>query len=203
MKRKYKRTRLLVDPSFQLRLGLRMCLYLLLYVFIVLIIAFVLQCLEGIASDGHPRTFVDFCREFFFREKGILHALLLAMPLCFYNLLKFSNRVAGPLYRCRKVMQEMATGKPVPEFTPRQHDLMPELFQAFNCLIREWNARAGSEGNGRLGETSGEKGITDDLRPNSKEEERDAVQCLKAQSAPLIRSSPAPLQTPVSHGHRR
>jgi hypothetical protein len=77
-------------------------------------------------------------------------------------------------------MQEMAEGKPVPEFTPRRHDLMPELFEAFNCLIREWNARAGSERNGCLGETTGKNGTTDDLQPGSKDNDSEAVRCFEA-----------------------
>ena len=143
-----------------------MCLYLLTYIFIVLNKAVVLQYLEGIALDGRPKAIVDFYREFFFREKGILHALLVATPLCLYDLVRFSNRVAGPLYLCRKVMQEMAAGELVPEFTPRRHDLMPEFFEAFNGLIREWNARAGAEGNRCLGEaTSAAVLAVQDRRP--------------------------------------
>ena len=38
-------------------------------------------------------------------------------------------------------MLEMASGKPVPEFKPRKQDLMPELFDAFNTLIKQCNAR--------------------------------------------------------------
>jgi hypothetical protein len=46
-------------------------------------------------------------------------------------------------------MEEMASGKPVPEFVPRKHDLMRELFQAFNALIKEWNNRLNAHANGQ------------------------------------------------------
>ena len=57
------------------------------------------------------------------------------------NLLKFSHRVAGPLYRCGNLMRQMANGQAVSEFHPRKHDLMREFFQSFNALVKVWNAR--------------------------------------------------------------
>lgn len=54
-------------------------------------------------------------------------------------------------------MLEMASGKTVPEFKPRKHDLMPEFFEAFNLLIKHSNARvsAAENGHNRSAETSG------------------------------------------------
>jgi hypothetical protein len=46
---------------------------------------------------------------------------------------KFSNRIAGPLYRCRRVMRDMAAGKIVPAFKARENDLMKEVFDVFNA----------------------------------------------------------------------
>ena len=83
------------------------------------------------------------------RERSLLLTLILLTPVLMYDMLKFSHRIAGPLFRCRRVMLEMAEGKPVPEFKPRKRDLMRELFAAFNTLIVAWNARVGDGVNGR------------------------------------------------------
>ena len=75
------------------------------------------------------------------QHRFILIGAIVLLPVILFDLLKFSNRVAGPLYRCRKIMTQMSRGESVPEFKPRKHDLMPELFLAFDELVKEWNAR--------------------------------------------------------------
>jgi hypothetical protein len=99
-------------------------------------------------GQGVGNLYLDFLG----RQKPLLITLVLVTPILLYDLLKFSHRIAGPLYRCRHVMEEMANGKSVPAFQPRKHDLMRELFQAFNALIAEWNARANAHLNGHPGD---------------------------------------------------
>lgn len=139
------RGRLLVDPAFQFRLLGRMVVYLLVYTVVVFHIGFAFQCIFEIARDGLTKGLGALYVEFLAHQKGLLYAFVLVTPILLYDLLRFSNRVAGPLFRCRKVMHEMASGKPVPEFTPRKNDLMGELFASFNGLIRAWNTRVGPE----------------------------------------------------------
>jgi hypothetical protein len=162
---KYKRSRLWVDPGFQFRLQLRMGLYLLLYIGLVLFIDFAFELMadfgNNITNTGHNGRRIDF----FGRQKYLLFALLVSLPIILYDLLKFSHRVAGPLYRCRKMMQQMAGGEVVPEFKPRKHDLMSEFFQAFNGLIKEWNRRVNARVNGRLGEANPAVVVTGEIGP--------------------------------------
>jgi hypothetical protein len=138
---KFKRSRLWVDSGFQLRLLIRMGFYLLLYIGLVLFIDLVFELMasfgNNLTSQGPHGNHLEVLE----RQKYLLLALVMALPIIFYDLLKFSHRVAGPLYRCRKLMEQMAEGKPVPEFKARKHDLMRELFEAFNTLINEWNSR--------------------------------------------------------------
>jgi hypothetical protein len=143
MATKYKRTRLWIDPGFQSRLLLRLGLYLLLYTAVGLHIGFAFDLVLNYNTRPFGKGFVGAYLEFIALQKPLLCALVIITPVVLYDMVQFSHRVAGPLYRCRKVMQEMASGKRVPEFKPRRHDLMQELFQAFNALIKEWNAKAG------------------------------------------------------------
>ncbi len=146
----YKRRRLWVDPPFQFRLLLRMGLYLLLFAVTVLHIGFTFHFMMDFARNGVRMGIDELYLEYLSQQTPLLYTLILLAPILLYNLLKFSHRIAGPLYRCRKVMQEMASGAPVPEFIPRKHDLMRELFQAFNELIIEWNTRVQTNVNGHL-----------------------------------------------------
>jgi hypothetical protein len=160
---KYKRSRLWVDPGFQFRLQLRMGFYLLFYIGLVLFIDFVFQLMadfgNNITRTGHDGARLGFVE----RQKFLLYALVVSLPIILYSVLKFSHRLAGPLYRCRNLMQQMAGGKPVPEFKPRKHDLMPELFQAFNALIKEWNSRLSTRINGRLGKANIAETTTEEI----------------------------------------
>jgi hypothetical protein len=139
----YPRKRLWIDPPLQARLLLRMGLYLLFYVAFVWHVGFLFQAMKEVATGGLSQGIGGLYAEYFERQTSLLLALALILPPILYDLLRFSNRIAGPLYRCRKVMQQMTAGEPVPEFTPRKHDLLREFFQAFNALITVWNARLG------------------------------------------------------------
>jgi hypothetical protein len=126
-----------------------MAVYLFLLALFTWHIGFVFDVMASVATHGSQPMGALYL-EYLQQQKHLLLAAVLVMPIMLYDLLKFSHRVAGPLYRCRKVMQEMAEGKCVPEFQPRKHDLMGEFFTAFNALIKAWNVTRGSSGNGRL-----------------------------------------------------
>ena len=133
---KYKRSKLLVDRPFQFRLLGRMIAYFVIYMLTMIHVGFVIEVMQNLASDGLEVGVVDAYVQFLIKYKPILFSFVIIAPIIIYDLLKFSNRVAGPLFRCRRVMIELAEGKPVTEFVPRKGDLMAELFAAFNVLIR-------------------------------------------------------------------
>jgi hypothetical protein len=148
---KFKRKRLWVDPAFQSRLLTRLCLHLLLFALAVVHITFIFELMGSLVFNDVGQGVANLYLDFLGRQKPLLITLVLVAPILLYDLLKFSHRIAGPLYRCRHVMEEMANGKSVPPFQPRKHDLMGELFRAFNALIAEWNARADADPNAQPG----------------------------------------------------
>jgi hypothetical protein len=148
VKAKFKRTRLWVDTPFQLRLLAATALYFVVYTVFVWHIGFVIDTLRTCLGQGPMKAFSAAYAEYFWKQWPLILTFFLTTPLFLYDLLKLSHRVAGPLYRCRRVMLEMASGKAVPEFKPRKHDLMRELFAAFNSLITAWNARVAEGANG-------------------------------------------------------
>lgn len=150
MQSKKNRSRLWIDPAFQGRLLLRMAAYLLIYSLAIFHFGFAFYLMADIATHGIHAGAGDLYLEYLAQQKSLLISLILFMPVLLYNLLGFSNRIAGPLFRCRKVMEEMAEGKQVPEFHPRKRDLMGPLFQAFNRLILAWNAQKSETRNGSV-----------------------------------------------------
>ncbi|SRR5258708_557939 len=112
--------------------------------FVVFHIGFLWEVVRALSTNGPTHISVQLYGDFLWKQMPMVIGFLAIAPAFLYDLVKFSHRVAGPLFRCRKLMQEMAAGKPVPEFTPRKQDLMKELFEAFNALIRTWNTRVSS-----------------------------------------------------------
>jgi hypothetical protein len=155
MASRYKRGRLLVDPGFQLRLLARLGWYFfvwsVLLVHVSFAIDFIFIRMTSIAlNHGANKPLGEVYLQFLQQLSPLLLTWVVIMPLLLRDLLRFSNRVAGPLYRCRKVMQEMAAGKVVREFEPRKRDLMKDFFADFNTLIREWNSRVSAGANGHV-----------------------------------------------------
>jgi hypothetical protein len=155
----YRRSRLWIDPPFQTRLLLRVGCYILGFTVCVWHISFALEAMRDAISTGPSHSLAELYVDYFWKQLPLLYTFVLIVPFLLYNLLKFSHRIAGPLYRCRKVMDEMASGKAVHEFRPRRYDLMGELFASFNGLIRQWNARIDAEqaqtGNGESSPRNG------------------------------------------------
>jgi hypothetical protein len=130
-------------------------LYLFVYATTVLHIGFCFQIFYVLGDSGPRRGIGELYLQYVQQQQSLLIALIVTAPMTLYDLLKFSNRIAGPLFRCRRVMLDMAAGKTVPQFEPRKRDFMGELFQAFNALIAVWNARASSEEGTRQSEENG------------------------------------------------
>src|SRR5919109_2664800 len=124
---KAERKKLWVDPPFQSRLLARLGIYLFAFTVLVIHLGFLLELMGRVAQrsdrEGIDTMYIDYLD----RQRPLLISLVLFSPLLIYDLLKFSHRIAGPLVRCRRVMEEMAQGKAVPEFKPRKRDLLADL----------------------------------------------------------------------------
>lgn len=143
---RYYRKRLWIKPAFQGRLLLHMGSYFLLYLVIIGVLGLLLFVQEALITKQF-KLGVGMYATYLTSLRPLLYASVLLLPYFIYDMIKFSNRVAGPLYRCQAMMREMAEGKPVREFVPRQRDLMPEFFADFNTLIRAWNSKISAEEN--------------------------------------------------------
>ena len=67
-------------------------------------------------------------------------ASLLLLPVVIFDLVRLSNRFAGPMFRLRRSMHDLAQGRPVPALRFRQGDFWQEFADDFNTI-----AAAGQE----------------------------------------------------------
>lgn len=142
MATKVKRKRLWVDSALQSRVLLRIGIYGLLFTLVLWHVAFFFDLMTRIASNSVPSwDLLELYADFASRQRPLMISVILIAPIVLYDLVKFSHRVAGPLDRCRTTINDMVEGKTVPEFKPRENDLMPEFFDSFNALTRMWNAQ--------------------------------------------------------------
>jgi hypothetical protein len=174
MRPEHLRKRIWINGAFQSRLLLRLVAYLLIYVAVMWYTCFVFELLPGLVdgsylSRGIGGLFLDSLA----RQKPFLVAICLTLPAALYDLLKFSHRIAGPLFRCQKVMEAMASGQVVQEFKPRDGDHMPEFFQAFNSLIKQSNARLEAGMNGQPGDPD-RRALNDEPSPQTQNHEAQA-----------------------------
>jgi len=147
MTAKSQRKWLVVDPRFQFRLVLRMAGYLVVYSLVAFHLFFLFYAFGVATQKGVAVAY----QEFLSYQKPFLTTLLLITPMVAYDLLKFSNRIVGPLYRCRRVMRDMAAGQAVAEFKARDQDFLDEFFTDFNALIKVWNAKVAVPPGGQRG----------------------------------------------------
>jgi hypothetical protein len=155
MEQKFKRRRLVVDPAMQFRLAVRIGWYLLLWTVLAYHVSFMFYVHGSLLDGGTHKGFAGLYLDFFSYRRPLILTVIVIGPLVLYDIIKFSNRIAGPLYRCRRVMRDMAAGKTVPEFQAREHDFLDDVFVDFNALIRAWNARVGSEPQAHNGNEEG------------------------------------------------
>lgn len=76
-------------------------------------------------------------------------ASLMILPLFLYDMLKESNRIAGPIHRLKIEMQKFTNGEKVKELRFRDRDHWEEIAEEFNALVRKYgNTEPSNETNG-------------------------------------------------------
>ena len=148
MEPQHNRNRIWINPGLQARLVARMGFYFLVYLLVVWHLGFLFSLSAAFAAN-RDRGILELYVAYLLDLRPLLLSSVAMAPYFAYDLIKFSHRVVGPLYRCQRMMREMAAGNAVPEFHPRKHDLMPEFFDDFNALIKACNARVAAEADDR------------------------------------------------------
>lgn len=130
-----KRRQLLVDPQVQGMLMRHACCYCLGCILFVTV-----PLLIGLTVVFPQRTFVENLTALWTQYQAVLMALVLMVPFILYDLLKLSNRFAGPLFRLRREMRRLADGEDVQPIHFRDGDFWQDMAFRFNQILARIHA---------------------------------------------------------------
>ena len=126
------RRQLFVDPEVQGALVARAIIY---WVACTLSIALLLLCSRVLFGPVRPLTF--HLENMWFFYGPALIASVLVLPVAITDIIRVSNRFAGPLTRLRRGMRRLAKGQPVAPLEFRRDDFWYEFAEEFNAVVRE------------------------------------------------------------------
>jgi len=123
------RTRFYVDYRVQGALMVRIVLY---WLTCLLTIVLVLLGWGMIADPIRPLN--TRLTELWTVHGSAAVASLLVLPAVVFDLLRVTNRFAGPMFRLRRSLHDLAQGKPVLDVRFRQGDFWQEFAEDFNTV---------------------------------------------------------------------
>jgi signal transduction histidine kinase len=129
--KKALRKRFFVDPKVQGGLALRIALY---WLVCLLTITLMLLCWRIIT--GPVRPFYTHLDDLWFFNGPAIVASLLLLPLVVVDIVRWSNRFAGPMLRLRRSMRALARGESVKPIEFRGNDFWQDFAGEFNALLK-------------------------------------------------------------------
>ena len=136
---KFRRRIFLVDSQVQGALMMRVVAY---WIYCLFTISMLLIWWDLFA--GPPRQFMLVLADVYQRFAPAAAASLLILPLVVMDLLRLSNRFAGPARRLRNALSELGEGKEVRPLLFRDNDFWQETAAEFNRVndrIKQLSAR--------------------------------------------------------------
>ena len=128
-RKRFTRKRLYINPDIQGKLVVKTIVHWLLYMVAVLITVTIWK-----ACSNHEASISTLAQEVCSVFAPALLAGVVLLPLFLYDQLKFSNRMAGPIYRMRQEMKKLIKGEGVQKLRFRDRDHWPEFAEDFNRL---------------------------------------------------------------------
>ena len=127
--KKHKRKHLFVGPKVQGALVARVVLY---WAVCLITISLMLLCWRILT--GPARMFYTHFNDMWFFYGPVLIASVVLLPLVIVDIIRMSNRFAGPMLRLRRAMRELARGQQVAPIKFRKGDFWQDFAEDFNAL---------------------------------------------------------------------
>ena len=124
------RKQLYVDKKVQTALVARVVFYW----FVCMASVSLLVCLWELVAGGLSGTAIDHLRSALYKLLPAVVASALVLPLLIVDILKLSNRFAGPLVRFRRALDELAAGRSVEKLSFREGDFWQEMADQLNAV---------------------------------------------------------------------
>ncbi|MBX9789200.1 MAG: hypothetical protein K2Y37_09825 [Pirellulales bacterium] len=139
MASKFKRSRLLIEPSVQLTLVRHVVIYWICTVVTVEL----LNLTRQIAIGPERESFWAYLFNEDLTQALIRLAIgsLLVLPLVIWDMLKLSNRFAGPIYRMRRTLRGISESGTVENVRLREGDFWADFAQELNAALSQLDAQ--------------------------------------------------------------
>ena len=138
--KKAMRKHLFVDPKVQGALVTRVVLY---WGICLITVTLMLLCWRIVT--GPARMFYTHFNDMWFFYGPALVASVLLLPLVIVDIIRLSNRFAGPMLRLRRSMRELTRGEHVEPVEFRDGDYWQEFADEFNALAAAIQGSTASE----------------------------------------------------------
>ncbi len=125
-----------VDPQVQGALVRRLVIHWVSYVSVAAAVAF---CLQVLSNPVQPLG--EHIRNAWWTHGLFLLVLVFLLPVFVLDSIKLSNRFAGPIYRLRRTIHNIAQGDPPPRLKFRDFDFWQGMAQDFNLMIDRLSGR--------------------------------------------------------------
>jgi len=132
-----ERKKTFIDPKVQGALVRRLVRHWLIFMVVASMVAFCLQVL----SNPFRSTSEHF-QQMWWTHGPFLLAMLFLLPVFVLDTIKLSHRFAGPIYRLRQIILEIAQGDPPPRLKFRDFDFWQGLAEDFNRMVDQLTTRS-------------------------------------------------------------
>ena len=132
----FDRKKTYVDPKVQGTLIRRLVIHWVAFVSVAGAIAF---CLQLLSNPLLPLG--EHIQQLWWTHGPFLLVLVLLLPVFVFDTIKLSHRFAGPIYRLRQSIRNIAQGDPPPRLKFRDFDFWQGLAQDFNLMVDRLSGR--------------------------------------------------------------
>ncbi len=131
-----ERKKTFVDPKVQGALVRRLVMHWFAFLLVASLAAFCLQVLSN------PfRSLAEHAQQVWWTHGPFLLVMVFLLPVFVLDTIKLSHRFAGPIYRLRQVILEIAQGDPPPRLKFRDFDFWQGLADDFNRMVDQLTTR--------------------------------------------------------------
>lgn len=117
---------------------LRMVMYWAIYNFALLAAMIgesMIRVIPVLLSGASDYSFQQFVAEFADRQSPMLLAMAVLCPILVWDMLQFSHRIAGPLYRFQKALTDHIAGEPLQKIKLRDGDMLLDFQDTWNEFV--------------------------------------------------------------------
>lgn len=137
-----ERKKTFVDPKVQGALVRRLVVHWFSFLLVASLVAFCLQILSN------PfRSLAEHTQQLWWTHGPFLVVMVFLLPVFVLDTIKMSHRFAGPIYRLRQVILEIAQGDPPPRLKFRDFDFWQGLADDFNRMVDQLTTRDSKRAN--------------------------------------------------------